>query len=106
MRKEKLNQLFRRRSKISPFHWVVDKVHVDVDGVNVGDAVLDPDLLVVELGSPEGLHGGLCLLRRVVLHQAPVLEHAVLLSNLKYSEISLGLYPDKCSELTVIPGTG
>ena len=94
----------------SPFHRVVDKVHVDVDGVDVGDAVLDPDLLTVQAGPPECLHGGLRLLGRVVLHQAPVLEHAVLLSNLRYSEISRGLESDKCGvnisvckELTVIP---
>ena len=81
-----------------PFHRVVDKVHVDVDGMDVGDAVLDTDLIPVKFRLPEGLHGGLCLLGCVVLHQAPVLEHAVLLSNLKYSEISRGLDPDKCLE--------
>ena len=91
-------------------HWIVDETHVDVNGVNVRNTILNPDWNIVQFSVVQGLHGVLGLLGRVVLHQAPVLEHAVLLSNLRYSEISRGLESDKCGvnisvckELTVIP---
>ena len=67
---------------LSPFHWIIDKIHVDIDGVYVWNAVLDPDLCVTQPGPGECGHGELCLVTGVVLHQTPVLQHPVLLSNL------------------------
>ena len=48
---------------LSPFHWIIDKIHVDIDGVYVWNAVLDPDLCVPQLGPGECGHGELCLVK-------------------------------------------
>ena len=63
-------------------HWIVDETHVDVNGVNVRNTILNPDWNIVQFSVVQGLHGVLGLLGRVVLHQAPVLQHAVLLRDL------------------------
>ena len=51
--------------------------------MDVWNTILDPDWNIVQLGVAQSLHGGLGLLGRVELHQAPVLEDAVLLGNLR-----------------------
>ena len=61
---------------------VIDKAHVNVDSVDVRDTVLHPDRLPIQGGALQRLHGGLRLLRRVKLHQPPLLEHTMLLGNL------------------------
>ena len=72
------------------FHWIVDKTHINVDGMNVWNTILDPDGDVIQFGVVQCLHGLLCLLSRVVLHQAPVLQHSVLLRDLtkQYNELT------------------
>ena len=64
-------------------HGIVDETHVDIDGVDVWNTILDPDWNIVQPGVAQCLHGGLGLLGSVELHQAPVLEDAVLLGNLR-----------------------
>ena len=77
-----MNNKMLQLKYLSPFHWIIDKIHVDIYGVYVRNAVLDPDLHVLKLGPCECLHGELRLVASVVLHQPPVLQHSVLLSNL------------------------
>ena len=68
---------------LSSLRGVINKTHVDVDGVIVRNAILDSDWLIVELSVLESLHGVLSLLRGVELHQPPVMEDSILLSNLE-----------------------
>ena len=63
-------------------HGIVDETHVDIDGVDVWNTILDPDRNIVQFGVLQCLHGVLRLLGGVVLHQAPVLQHSVLLRDL------------------------
>ena len=64
------------------FHWIVDKTHINVDGMNVWNTILDSDRNIVQFGVLQCLHGVLRLLGGVVLHQAPVLQNSVLLRDL------------------------
>ena len=50
--------------------------------MDVWNTILDPDWNIVQLGVAQSLHGGLGLLGRVELHQAPVLQDSVLLGDL------------------------
>ena len=51
--------------------------------MDVWDAKLDPNVDVIKLCVPERLHGGFCFFCGVVFNQSPILQHTMLLSNLK-----------------------
>ncbi len=66
-------------------HGIVDKVHVNVNGVNPRCAELNSDLLVHQLVSIESLQSRFGFVRGAELHQTPGLEDAILHGNLKKS---------------------
>ena len=68
--------------KLPVVKGVVDKAHVNVDCMDVWDTVLHPHRLPVQRGALQRLHRCFCLLRRVKLHQPPLLEYSMLLGNL------------------------
>ena len=76
------NQIYKSIIGSPVFHWVVDKTHINIDGVDVWNTILDPDWNIVQFGVAQCFHGGLGLLGRVELHQAPVLQDSVLLGDL------------------------
>ena len=77
------NEIYKSIIASPVLHRIVDKTHINIDGVDVWNTILDPDWHLVQFSVDQCLHGGLGLLGGVELHQAPVLEDTVFLGDLR-----------------------
>ena len=59
-------------------HGIVDKGHVNVDGMNPRNTELDTNLMTIDSFALKGLHCGLGVLTSLVLNESPVVNYAVL----------------------------